>query len=174
VGRAAPLVPRLEGARRLSELRIRQAVRAILLDPEERILLGHVTFPTWLGWMLPGGGVVAGEDDESALRRELFEETGLLAFELGPLVWTRRHAVDTAHWDGQLERYFLVRTPWFEPTPHLPPDELDDEYGPHILRWWTLDEIDVSDEIFAPLRLGPLLRTLLERGPPGEPLDAGP
>jgi hypothetical protein len=35
---------------------------------------------------------------------------GLEAFSLGPLIWTRTHLFDLGDWDGQVERYFLVRT----------------------------------------------------------------
>jgi 8-oxo-dGTP diphosphatase len=156
----------------VTELRIRQAVRALVLDPEDRVLLVHVAFPSWLGWIAPGGGVAAGESDEGALRRELVEEIGLEAFELGPLVWTRRHDLRSAGWDVQDERYFLVRTPSFEPTPALSWAELNDEYVV-ALRWWTVDEMEASGDRFAPRRLGALLRALLANGAPAEPLDAG-
>jgi hypothetical protein len=39
------------------------------------------------------------------------------------------------------------------------------------VRWWTLDEIEASEEEFAPTRLAGLLRALLADGPPGEPID---
>ena len=147
-------------------------MRALVLDPDARVLLVEVAFPSWRGWIAPGGGVAPGETDEIALRRELHEELGLAEFELGPLVWTRRHELRTEGWDGQDERYFLVRTPAFEPTPALSWEDLLDEYVCG-LRWWSLDEIEVSTESFAPRSLGMLLRDLVESGPPPEPFDVG-
>jgi 8-oxo-dGTP pyrophosphatase MutT (NUDIX family) len=153
-------------------LRTRQAVRALVLDDDDCVLLVRVAFPSWTGWIAPGGGVARSECDEAALRRELLEETGLATFELGPLVWTRRHDLRTEGWDDQVERYFLVRTPRFEPAPALAWKDLNDEYV-RDLRWWTLDEVEVSRDSFAPRRLGALLRSLLENGPPKEPLAVG-
>ena len=41
------------------------------------------------------------------------------------------------------------------------------------IRWWTLDELEASDEEFAPRRLPQLIRRLLDEGPPAQPFDAG-
>ena len=59
-------------------LRIRTAVRALLLDPPERVLLVRFDFPSGeVRWALPGGGVEPGETFDEALHRELIEEVGL-------------------------------------------------------------------------------------------------
>src|SRR5919197_748355 len=66
-------------------------VRALVLDPANRVLLTRFDWPDKSVWAPPGGGVEAGETDERALRRELAEESGLRHFELGPCIWTRTH-----------------------------------------------------------------------------------
>ena len=40
-------------------------------------------------------------------------------------------------------------------------------------RWWTADEIEASHEVFAPRRLGSLLREVLVEGPSPQPVDVG-
>ena len=34
------------------------------------------------------------------------------------------------------------------------------------VRWWTLDELEAAETLFAPRRLPALVRSLLEDGPP--------
>ena len=155
-------------------VRLRRATRAVVLDPDDAILLVRFDFGDRVVWATPGGGIEHGEPDEEALRRELAEETGLTGFDLGPLVWTRTHHVPLGggRWDGQTERYYLVRTERFEPAPRLTWAELRSE-GMTAIRWWTLDDMEAAREPFAPRRLPQLVCELIRHGPPAEPVDAG-
>lgn len=158
----------------MPERRIRRAARAIVLDPDDRILLVCFEGPEHTVWLTTGGGIDEGETDEEAVRRELWEEAGLAGFELGPLIWTRTHEMPLAggRWDGQSERYYLVHVPAFEPAPHLTWEQLREE-GMTAVRWWTLDELEAAETLFAPRRLPALVRSLLEEGPPPSPVDVG-
>jgi 8-oxo-dGTP pyrophosphatase MutT (NUDIX family) len=158
----------------MSELRIRPAARAVVLDPDDRILLVRFEFPTRALWATPGGGIEQGESAEDAIRRELEEETGLAPTEIGPQIWTRLHIIPFigGQWDGQREQYYLVRTPAFTPSPRHSWEQLNAEYV-FELRWWTQRELIAAHEVFAPRRLPELVRSLLRDGPPDEPVDAG-
>jgi TDG/mug DNA glycosylase family protein len=149
----------------------RPAVRALVLDAENRVLL--VKFADAVGqawWATPGGGIGKGESPEQALRRELHEELGLKDFDLGPELWTREH---TFAWMGRIlrqrDRIYLVRVEQHEPAPTI---DLRPE-GVHELRWWTLPELEATDETLVPRQLAELVRELLEGGAPRQPIDAG-
>lgn len=156
------------------QLRIREAARAVVVDPDDRIVLVRFEFPAKRVWALPGGGLEPGETHEAALRRELVEELGLLEPDIGRCVWQRLHVITflDGKWDGQRERHFLVRVPVFEPRPRLSWEQLNSEYMFEI-RWWTLDQLERSEETFAPARLPALVRDLVTNGPPPAPIDAG-
>ena len=147
-----------------------------MLDPDDRILLVRFEFPQ-IGslWATPGGGHRRGRDDGAAIVRELAEEVGLDDVELGPWIWTREHVIPflDGRWDGQRERYVLVRVDRFEPAPSFTPEELAAEYVTG-LRWWTVRRSSRrATELFAPRRLPELVAALLRDGPPGEPVDVG-
>ena len=151
---------------------VRYAVRALLLDRHDRVLL--VLFRDGSGqewWATTGGGADAGERPEETLGRELAEEAGLSEYELGPEIWSREH---TFAWAGRIfrqrERYYFVRVDEHEPVPTI---DLAAEHV-HDVRWWTLDELEAADpSLLVPRALARRVRDLLEYGPPPTPIDVG-
>ncbi len=162
-----------ELAGRSTGLPLRPAVRAVVLDDADRILLVRFEWPDKSVWAPPGGGLEPGENDERAIRRELAEESGLLEFALGPCAWKRVHWFrGMAGWGGQAERHYVIRTRAFEPAPTWGDERLAAE-GIAEQRWWSLEELEATDTIFAPRRLPWLVADLIRTGPPAEPFDVG-
>lgn len=155
-------------------MRLREGVRALVIDQDRRIVLVRFDYPDRAVWATPGGGVEDRESDEDALRRELREELGLTLSEpVGPHVWERTHVFPMTRWDGQAERFYVVRVPAFEIRPGLSWEALRSE-GVGEIRWWSLGEIRAAtDTRFAPRRLGHFLERLLVDGPPTDPVDVG-
>lgn len=155
-------------------LRIREAVRALVLDPADRVLLVRFEFPnTGTRWALPGGGIEPGESDHDALRRELDEEVGLVDAVIGPHIWTRLHIIpfiDGQH-DGQRERIYIVRSEAFEPAPLLTWEQLNTEYV-FELRWWRPDELGEGLPL-VPATFIAHFAALRRDGPPKQPVDVG-
>ena len=158
----------------LSGLRIREAVRGLVVDQNNHVLLANLAFPARSVWVLPGGGLEADETHHQGLLRELREEVGLSPDEVGPHLWTRTHIIPfiDGKWDGQRERAYLVRTPRFEPAPLLSTEQLRAEYLVD-LRWWTVDELlaEPNTTFFAPVHLPRLVHEVVTLGPPAEPWD---
>ena len=158
-------------------VQVREAVRAIILDRDDRVLL-FKAFPDYSRsrhfWITPGGGLADGESAIAALRRELAEECGLVATEIGPLIWVRDHVFPmplSGQPMRQRERFYLVR---------VDQHEVDvsgwDDFERHFMgehRWWTVSEIQASDDEFAPHRLGHFLADLVNGDILTEPIDTG-
>lgn len=156
---------------------LREAVRAVVLDRNNRILLFKAFADddrTRHFWITPGGGLLDGESEVGALKRELAEECGLHECRIGPLIWLREHVFPlpgSGRLLRQRERYYLVRvnihqvdvTGW---------DEFERKFlGEH--RWWTIDEVNTSNDEFVPRGLARYLDDLVKGSIPREPLDVG-
>jgi 8-oxo-dGTP pyrophosphatase MutT (NUDIX family) len=161
----------------MSALSLRRAVRGLVIDTDERVLLVRLVFPHGAWWVLPGGGIADGETDIDALHRELAEEIGLTSPRIGALVWNRTHVFDlidsdSVHWQGQRETVYLVRTEPFIPIPHMSPDELAAENIGEI-RWWTISEIQQHSgpDFLSPTDLATYVELILRQGTPDIPFE---
>ncbi|HEY8533868.1 MAG TPA: NUDIX domain-containing protein [Micromonospora sp.] len=144
----------------------RRAARVLLVDQSNRVLLFHGIDPArphHAYWFTPGGGLDPGETWADGAARELAEETGLRLSptELGEPVWseTTEFPFD-GRWYRQDQKFFLVRVPsWEVDVSGFGRIERDTIDG---YRWWTIDELDTTDERFYPTELPTLLRHMLE------------
>ena len=158
--------------------RLRPAVRAALLDPEDRVLLVRFDFGGGDGlWALPGGGIEPGESHAEAVRRELLEEVGHELTDPGPCVAHRTHLFDLGGgYDGQEEWYYVARVEAFTPRGELSDEQLAAE-GVVEMRWFTLDELAALPTGSEPhphrtLAAGTaLLRRVLAEGRPAVPVE---
>ena len=152
-------------------MNIRNNARAIIINPEEQILLlklvkgtvidpsGRIKLPYWL---TPGGGIKANEDLSQAVAREIYEECGITGVHIGPKVWFCEHELVISGLPIlSRDHYFWVRTAdsYVSDDGMLPYErEVYSEF-----RWWTIPEIQASAETFAPSNLGDLLEDLLKQ-----------
>jgi len=136
----------------------RPAARILLLDGEDRILLFRFTPEDGRApfWCTPGGAVDPGESYEQAARRELYEETGIIA-DPGPEVLRREVEFLTLERVEVIadERYFLVRTDAREidAAGHT---ELERRVMQQW-RWFTPADLAVLDEQYFPEDLTTIL-----------------
>ena len=153
--------------------RVRHAVRAVVLsEPDPSVLLLRMQRPDGAGdfWLLPGGGIQAGEDSLAALRREVWEETGLSVACTPPLLWRRVHTFGRGVASGgvpteQHEDIYLIRTRRFAPTARHNPEP--SEVGIfREFRWFSPTDLESAvTQAFAPRNLPALVTILIADGP---------
>lgn len=101
--------------------------------------------------MTPGGGVEKNESFKDALKREIFEETGIQDLAIKNCIFSRI-AYANLNSDEQnmfYERYFVVETNEMKINDMNITDverEIIEEY-----KWWSIDELRCSTEIVFPI-----------------------
>lgn len=140
---------RLPGARR------RDAVRVVVLDPDDRTLLFRVADvdgvrPDW--WETPGGGLQPGEDHARAAIREVAEEVGAPGVDVVDLDHVAQR--DSTLWGVDLHRVeatFATRvTDDAVSTSGWTASERIDHQG---WEWFTRDELAALDTVTHPAAL---------------------
>ena len=153
----------------------RLGCRVLLVDPADRLLLLRIEDPGVVAiggvpgpptyWITVGGGLEPDESFEEAARREVFEETGIASFVLGPPIFDREldlelYGVPThvfercfAAWTDQVVISFAGHT-----------DLEQDVIKEH--RWWDVAELSSRDAPpFFPEGLAALFRRTIELRP---------
>ncbi|MFH9968547.1 NUDIX hydrolase [Streptomyces mirabilis] len=147
---------------------LREAARAILLDPDVRVLLLRYDENDGF-WATPGGSLEPGEDDTTAALRELHEELGIdeQAVELGVQLAER----STTHLVGgrtvrQVEKYFLARVgaAAINPACATQPDNI------RGYRWWTVTDLRRTKETVYPVGLADLVARVRDGRIPRHPV----
>ena len=160
----------------LDGLRIRDAVRPLVLDPDDRVLLVRFEFPDGTRWALPGGGLEPGETrPRRAAPRARRGARPRRDVEIGPHVWDRLHIIPfiNGQWDGQRERIHLVRAAGVRAVSRGSAwEQLNAEYhvrGALVAAARPRRRAAVR----ARRRCTTISHRLLRDGPPNQPVDVG-
>ncbi|WP_329108352.1 NUDIX domain-containing protein [Micromonospora sp. NBC_01699] len=147
----------------------RRAARVLLLDGADRVLLFHgwdPARPEHRYWFTPGGGLDPDESPTEGAVRELAEETGLRLTpdQIGQAVWQEVTEFPfDGRWYRQEQDFFLVRVPAERPAFEVDTAGFDqierDSIDEH--RWWSVADIERTDDRVYPTELPALLRRLL-------------
>jgi 8-oxo-dGTP pyrophosphatase MutT (NUDIX family) len=142
-------------------LRIRRAARLIVLDAEDRALLFRYDVPGRDPfWVTAGGECEPGESFEEAARRELLEETGIIA-DPGPEIARMNPEFVTVEGEPVQadERFFLVHVAEARVDTSRHTETEQALMTQH--RWFTLEELEDWPEAVFPANLAAMIRSLI-------------
>lgn len=140
-------------------LRLRRAARIIVLDPATRALMFRYDVPGRDPfWVTAGGECEPDESFEEAARRELLEETGIIA-DPGPQIAQLTPEFITVEGEPVQadERFFLIRVTEaaIDTSRHT---ALEQELMTQH-RWFTLAELESWPEAVFPVNLADMIRS---------------
>jgi len=142
----------------------REVARVVLFDDRDRVLLffyRDLREPMDPGyWYLPGGGMEPGESPQDAVRRELREEVGIEAAELGRVIHQVRGV--TFRHDGRVFEQDEWHVVGWWPDGRLGATQGDDAEAESVAahRWWSIEELDASSDRIYPDDLVHVVRSL--------------
>lgn len=150
----------------------RRAVRAVVLDADDRVLLLHCRRPAdgSLLWAPPGGGVEPGESEVAAVQRELAEEIGLHDTDVGPCLWVHEYEFLWREPVLQRDVLYLVRVDRHDVAPTV---DMAEE-GLVGVRWWTAAELAVTNDELVPSSLPRVLPDVIAGSIPPTPIELEP
>lgn len=148
----------------------RPAVRAIIINQANALLLVHMKSEGSLFWLTPGGAIEPGETQRSALIREIYEETGITESSI-------EHIFEPAAWYSELvlphkgvptlfkESFFLVKVRNGSSVTYTHNPDEEEKQLMDDLRWWKLEDLSTSQETFFPVGLPQLVAELIKAPP---------
>ena len=159
------------------DVRIRPGARVLVMNARNEILLIHEHYDDVVIierpdlrdlWVLPGGGIDPGEDPETAALREVWEETGLAGYPLGPCIWQRdRVVMIRGERVRKSERVYLLRV---DGDPVIRLDDPDGKTEVSGYRWWSLDALRTTTENLSALVQPALIADILAGSIPETPI----
>lgn len=155
-------------------MRERQTARVLLLDPDGRILLMRGRLPhdpsAPAVWFTVGGGMEPGESVAETAAREIVEETGLADAVIGPVVWYAEALLyDRKQRPVHFKETFVIARTAGGALSQAGWQPLEREFV-EALRWWTLGELQLTDDPVYPEGLAELLPDVLAGRYAAEPL----
>lgn len=144
--------------------RLRRSARVFLFDPSGDVLLirfvAQLQGKPFVFWVTPGGEVEPGEDDHAAAERELFEELALRPPLVGPVHQengdTYVHLGETV---SNFDVFFAARCE--RDAPKLTGITADEIALMQEARWWTLAELETTQENVFPRAAARILPQVL-------------
>lgn len=103
---------------------LREAVRAVVVDDQNKIAILHVSRDGY--YKLPGGGVDDGEDHMTALKRECLEEIGCnveVTGEIGKVIEHRKFCTL-----NQISYYYIAKLVGEKGVPEFMEDEIEEGF----------------------------------------------
>ncbi len=140
-------------------LRLRRAARLIVLDPEGRALMFRYDVPGRDPfWVTAGGECDPGESFEDAARRELLEETGIIADPGAQIAQMTPEFITVQGEPVQAdERFFLIRVAKADIDTSRHTETEQALMTQH--RWFTLAELESWHEAVFPVNLADMIRS---------------
>jgi len=121
------------------------------------VLLIHFVLPNMTFWATPGGGMEPGETPLAAALREVREELGIDVVLEGPV----HQAVGIFEFEGVLientDNFFVGK---WDGTPRLVGATQAESAALTQARWWTVEEMERTQEDIFPRDLAAVLRRL--------------